>query len=120
MPLLLRACRARSEGDWFNIFVLHQNRVAHGQASKNSIKEEYLPDFLDLVVWGHEHECLPDPVVSVACVCHLCRGSLLMETRTSRRLAGLLQHGDRNFSQFWCINACKAGVGAQHGTMLGQ
>lgn len=23
--------------------------------------EEFLPDFMDLIVWGHEHECLIDP-----------------------------------------------------------
>jgi hypothetical protein len=55
--------------DWFNIFVLHQNRVTRGQGAKNAIKEDYLPSFLDLVIWGHEHECLPDPVVSH----HLCK-----------------------------------------------
>ena len=45
--------------DWFNIFVLHQNRAKHGP--KNYIPEEFLDDFLDLVVWGHEHECKIDP-----------------------------------------------------------
>ncbi|KAK9918573.1 hypothetical protein WJX75_005079 [Coccomyxa subellipsoidea] len=52
--------------DWFNIFVLHQNRVTRGQGAKNAIKEDYLPSFLDLVIWGHEHECLPDPVAAEA------------------------------------------------------
>lgn len=41
--------------DWFNLMVLHQNRVKHGM--KNYIPEQFLDDFLDLVVWGHEHEC---------------------------------------------------------------
>lgn len=49
--------------DWFNIFVLHQNRVTRGQGAKNAIKENYLASFLDLVIWGHEHECIPDPTV---------------------------------------------------------
>lgn len=45
--------------DWINLFVLHQNRVQHGAtASKNTVKEEYLARFLDLVIWGHEHECI--------------------------------------------------------------
>ena len=43
--------------------MLHQNRVAHGLGGKNAVKEDMLADFLDLVVWGHEHECLADPVV---------------------------------------------------------
>uniref|UniRef100_A0A8R7V696 Mre11 DNA-binding domain-containing protein n=1 Tax=Triticum urartu TaxID=4572 RepID=A0A8R7V696_TRIUA len=27
----------------------------------NGINEHLLPNFLDLVIWGHEHECLADP-----------------------------------------------------------
>ena len=48
---------------WHNILVLHQNRASHSQAAKNFIKESYIPGFLDLVIWGHEHECMPDAVV---------------------------------------------------------
>ncbi|KAI8972787.1 Metallo-dependent phosphatase-like protein [Pilobolus umbonatus] len=39
----------------FNLFVLHQNRSPHGRTSH--IPEDYLDDFIDLVIWGHEHEC---------------------------------------------------------------
>lgn len=50
--------------DWLNLFVLHQNRLQHsGAAAKNCIKEEYLPRFLDMVIWGHEHECILEPWV---------------------------------------------------------
>ncbi|CAM8999023.1 unnamed protein product [Rhodiola kirilowii] len=45
--------------DWFNILVLHQNRVKSNP--KNAINEHFLPQFPDFVVWGHEHECLFDP-----------------------------------------------------------
>ncbi|XP_010443002.1 PREDICTED: double-strand break repair protein MRE11-like [Camelina sativa] len=45
--------------DWFNILVLHQNRVKSNP--KNAISEHFLPRFLDVIVWGHEHECLIDP-----------------------------------------------------------
>ncbi|KAK5834252.1 hypothetical protein PVK06_018129 [Gossypium arboreum] len=45
--------------DWFNILVLHQNRVKMN--AKNAINERFLPRFLDFIVWGHEHECLIDP-----------------------------------------------------------
>ncbi|XP_006821584.2 double-strand break repair protein MRE11-like [Saccoglossus kowalevskii] len=45
--------------DWFNMFVLHQNRSKHGQT--NYIPEQFLDDFIDLVIWGHEHECRIDP-----------------------------------------------------------
>lgn len=44
---------------WFNVFVLHQNRAKHG--STNYIPEKFLADFLDLIMWGHEHECIIAP-----------------------------------------------------------
>ena len=44
---------------WFNTMLIHQNRVHH--TPKNAISERYLPSWLDLVVWGHEHECLVEP-----------------------------------------------------------
>jgi double-strand break repair protein MRE11 len=45
---------------WFHVFVFHQNRVAH--SIKNYIQETMLPDWLNLVIWGHEHECLISPI----------------------------------------------------------
>ncbi|XP_071723628.1 double-strand break repair protein MRE11-like [Rutidosis leptorrhynchoides] len=45
--------------DWFNMLVLHQNRVKTNP--KNAINEHFLPRFLDFIVWGHEHECLIEP-----------------------------------------------------------
>ncbi|XP_056613563.1 double-strand break repair protein MRE11 [Triplophysa dalaica] len=53
--------RPREEEEtWFNLFVIHQNRSKHG--ATNYIPEQFLDDFLDLVVWGHEHECKIAPV----------------------------------------------------------
>ncbi len=52
-----------AQEDWFNVFVLHQNRLQHGSSTKNTIREAYLARFLDLVVWGHEHECVLEPWV---------------------------------------------------------
>ncbi|KAF4999649.1 hypothetical protein FDECE_11466 [Fusarium decemcellulare] len=46
-------------GDWFNILSVHQNHHAHTATSY--LPENVLPDWMDLVVWGHEHECLIDP-----------------------------------------------------------
>lgn len=40
--------------NWFNILVLHQNRADRGP--NNYISENVLPTFLDLVIWGHEHD----------------------------------------------------------------
>lgn len=45
--------------DWFNLFVIHQNRSKH--SATNYIPEQFLDDFIDLVVWGHEHECRIEP-----------------------------------------------------------
>ena len=47
---------------WFNILVVHQNRFK-GQPwqTKDAMTDCTFPDFLDLVVWGHEHECIPYP-----------------------------------------------------------
>lgn len=42
-------------GNWFNMLVLHQNRIDRGRM--NFIPEEILPDFLNFVLWGHEHDC---------------------------------------------------------------
>ena len=54
---MLRPKEAQDE--WFNMFVIHQNRAKHGQT--NYIPEQFLHDFLDLVFWGHEHECKIEP-----------------------------------------------------------
>lgn len=46
-------------GDWFNLLAVHQNHHAHTATSY--LPESVLPEWMDLVVWGHEHECLIDP-----------------------------------------------------------
>ena len=46
--------------DWFNIAMIHQNRTRHTMQYKDCIPEEFLPKFLDVVYWGHEHESLID------------------------------------------------------------
>ena len=50
---------AEETDSWFNLLVLHQNRAKHGET--NYIPERFLGDFLDLVFWGHEHECRLQP-----------------------------------------------------------
>lgn len=47
------------KGDWFNLMSVHQNHVAHTETGY--LPETFIPDFMDLVVWGHEHECLIEP-----------------------------------------------------------
>lgn len=50
--------------NWFNIFTLHQNRDL-GRGAKNCVHESMIPEWMDLVVWGHEHECLISPQESL-------------------------------------------------------
>ncbi|KAG0242360.1 Double-strand break repair protein mre11a [Actinomortierella wolfii] len=57
---MIRPVQESDDEPWFNLLVLHQNRVAHG--TKNFIPEAFLDDFLSLVIWGHEHECRIDPM----------------------------------------------------------
>lgn len=45
------------EGEWFNLMCVHQNHTGHTNTA--FLPEQFLPDFLDLVIWGHEHECIP-------------------------------------------------------------
>ncbi|KEF54022.1 double-strand break repair protein MRE11 [Exophiala aquamarina CBS 119918] len=45
--------------DWYNLICVHQNHHAHTETSY--LPENFLPDFLDLVIWGHEHECIINP-----------------------------------------------------------
>ncbi|KAL1622547.1 meiotic recombination [Neofusicoccum ribis] len=47
------------QNDWFNLMSVHQNH--HAYSESGYLPESFLPDFLDLVVWGHEHECLIEP-----------------------------------------------------------
>lgn len=48
--------------DWFNLLTVHQNHHAHTPTSY--LPENMLPDWVDFVVWGHEHECLIDPTLN--------------------------------------------------------
>ncbi|ETS77459.1 hypothetical protein PFICI_11333 [Pestalotiopsis fici W106-1] len=47
------------QDEWFNLLAVHQNHSAHTPTSY--LPEEMLPKWLNMVVWGHEHECLIDP-----------------------------------------------------------
>lgn len=40
----------------FNILVVHQNRIEYNK--KDFLPHEFLPDFFDLVIYGHEHESI--------------------------------------------------------------
>lgn len=73
----VRMFMPKDKKDWFNILLLHQNRfvlaalyyfecspillfrVPHGP--QQSVPEGMFDNNLDLVVWGHEHDCRVDP-----------------------------------------------------------
>ncbi|KAF8244337.1 DNA repair exonuclease [Wilcoxina mikolae CBS 423.85] len=48
--------------EWFNLICVHQNHTGHTETGY--LPENFLQDFLDLVIWGHEHECLIDPRIN--------------------------------------------------------
>jgi len=52
----LRPSESEGRDSFYNILVLHQNR-AEGRGRKNAIFESMIPEWFDVVVWGHEHEC---------------------------------------------------------------
>ncbi|KAF7343383.1 Double-strand break repair protein [Mycena venus] len=58
----VRMYMPRDKQTWFNIMLLHQNRVKHGP--QEFVPEGLFDDSIDLVVWGHEHDCriVPEPV----------------------------------------------------------
>ncbi|EEP79873.1 double-strand break repair protein mus-23 [Uncinocarpus reesii 1704] len=47
------------QSDWFNLLSVHQNH--HSRTETGYLPETFLPDFMDMVIWGHEHECLIEP-----------------------------------------------------------
>ncbi|KIK68306.1 hypothetical protein GYMLUDRAFT_237379 [Collybiopsis luxurians FD-317 M1] len=52
----------KDKNNWFNLMLVHQNRVKHGP--QDFVPEGMFDDSIDLVVWGHEHDCriIPEPV----------------------------------------------------------
>jgi double-strand break repair protein MRE11 len=55
--------------DWFNLMAVHQNHHAHSETGY--LPENFLPEFMDLIVWGHEHECLIDPKLNPETMFHV-------------------------------------------------
>ncbi|GAM24521.1 hypothetical protein SAMD00019534_076960 [Acytostelium subglobosum LB1] len=83
-----------SKDEWFNILVLHQNRVAHNP--KNYVHEQMIDNFIDFVVWGHEHECLINPQASAVGEFHITQpgssvATALSEGESKEKFVGLLE-----------------------------
>lgn len=60
----IRPREEQGREDFFNIFVLHQNRD-YGRGRKNCVHESMIPEWMDVVVWGNEHECQPQLMESL-------------------------------------------------------
>ncbi len=89
------------ENRWFNIFTLHQNRDL-GRGSKNCVHESMIPEWMDLVVWGHEHECLINPSESLVGTFRIVQpGSSVATSLTAgesrRKQVGLLEIKGQQF-----------------------
>ena len=89
-----------NQDDWLNVFVIHQNHAKHGPT--NYIPEQFLDDFLDLVIWGHEHECLIDPIYNGVQNFYVSQpgssiATSLSEGETRKKHVGLLRVNRRNF-----------------------
>jgi double-strand break repair protein MRE11 len=54
----LRPREDQGRSRFVNIFVLHQNRD-YGRGKKNCVHESMIPDWMDIVIWGNEHESRP-------------------------------------------------------------
>ena len=59
---------------FFNLMSIHQNRFRGnfgGIPCKSCVHPSFLPSFLNLVVWAHEHECIASPEESVEAGFHI-------------------------------------------------
>lgn len=88
-------------GGWFNILALHQNRD-YGRGSKNCIKEDMIPDWMDFICWGHEHECSIEVQESVVGTFRISQpgssvATSLVAGEAERKRVGLLDIKGSNF-----------------------
>lgn len=53
---------------WFNVLVVHQNRPRRStlRTTGSFLPVTYIPTFIDLVIWGHEHESLIGMAMRIA------------------------------------------------------
>jgi double-strand break repair protein MRE11 len=87
--------------EWFNVLILHQNRANRG--AKNFIAESFIPEFIDLVMWGHEHDCKIEAVQVADGRAYITQpgssvATSLAEGEALTKKVGLLQVSGRDFS----------------------
>ena len=62
------------EAKVFNILVVHQNRFkGHGMgaAARNCIMDSVFPKFIDVIIWGHEHDSFIEPRTIENKICYI-------------------------------------------------
>ncbi|RHZ21224.1 hypothetical protein DYB37_004105 [Aphanomyces astaci] len=91
-----------SPDSWFSIFVVHQNRDNRGRGAKNCLPESFIPEFIDFVVWGHEHECVIEAEESIKGDFYITQpgssvATSLVEGEAKPKKIGLLEVRNNNF-----------------------
>ncbi|RPB06038.1 DNA repair exonuclease [Choiromyces venosus 120613-1] len=86
--------------EWFNLMCVHQNH--HGHTETGYLPENFLQEFLDMVIWGHEHECLIDPKLNPEMGFHVIQpgssvATSLCEGEAVTKHAGILSITGRDF-----------------------
>jgi len=86
--------------DWFNIFVIHQNHVKHTETTY--VPEESIDKSMDLVFWGHEHDCQIDPNYNAAQEFYVTQpgssiATSLCEGETGQKHVGILRVRGKEF-----------------------
>ena len=91
----LRPTAADRGETYFSIFVLHQNRDT-GRGRNTCVHESMIPEWFDLVIWGHEHECQIKPRESAVGTFRVSQpgsgvATSLVESESKPKQCGLLQ-----------------------------
>ena len=69
---------------FFNLMSIHQNRLGGAAPAKSCVYPAFLPNFFDLVVWAHEHECIPSPIESVEAGFHILQSGSSVATSLTK------------------------------------
>lgn len=81
----------------------------YGRGSKNCVHESMIPDWMDLVVWGHEHECLIKPTPSLVGGFYVCQpgssvATSLVEGEAVPKQVYIYIEMDQGFSLCVCVS----------------
>lgn len=88
------------DSEIFSMMVLHQNRADRGRY--NYLPEDQLPDFMDFVLWGHEHDCRIEPELNAKNEVYICQpgssvATSLAEGESIEKKIGILEIHKKDF-----------------------